>query len=400
MMFCIFFVWGAWYVTMGTFMFERGIENRLSAAYSVAPIAAILTPFFMGVFADRFLNAEKLQGVLLFLSGLAIIAAPQFATPESSHLFVALILVHTLCFMPTLGLSNTICLKHLSDGDRDYPIVRIFATLGWVVAGWVVSFVFKADATATQFYISGTVAFGVGLYSFFLPKTPPPAKGQPLQLGELYGAGTFPYFKKRSFAVFMIASLLAAAAMMPYWVLGSPFANSVGIERTAGFFTLGQIAELFILALVLPLFIKRFGIKWTMLIGVFCWALRYVMFSASAGAEGSMMWSLMVGAVLLHGFSYDFVFISGFLYVDRHVKEEVRAQAQGLLVVFTQGIGFLLSSQILVGWVYPKVMGPDGGGAAEWGRFWLVPAGYMMVVLVIFWFFFRDDREKAVIEEH
>jgi len=392
MMFVLFFVWGAWYVTMGTFMTERGIGGSISWAYSVAPIAAIVTPFFMGVFADRFFHAEKLQGVLLFLSGLAIIAAPRFAAPETANIFLGLLLAHTLCFMPTLGLSNTICLKHLADPDRDYPIVRVFATLGWVVAGLVVSFVFKAEASSTQFYLAGTAAFAVGLYSFFLPKTPPPAKGKELHLGELYGAGTLSYFKKRSFAVFMFASLLAAAAMMPYWSLGSPFARVLGIQRTAGFFSIGQVAELVVLGFILPIFIKRFGIKWTMLIGVFCWALRYLMFAGAATSGGSMMWMLMVTAVVLHGFSYDFVFISGFLYVDRHVREEVRAQAQGLLVVFTQGIGFFLSSQIFVGLVYPKVMGADGG-TAEWQRFWLVPAGYMALVLVLFWVLFREDKD-------
>lgn len=393
MMFFLFFVWGAWYVTMGTFMTERGIAGSIGWAYSVAPIAAIVTPFFMGVFADRFIHAEKLQGGLLFLSGLAIIAAPRFAAPETANIYLGLLLAHTLCFMPTLGLSNTICLKHLADADRDYPVVRVFATLGWIVAGLVVSFVFKADATPTQFHIAGTVAFAVGLYSFFLPKTPPPAKGQPLHLGELYGAGTLPYFKKRSFAVFMVASLLASAAMMPYWSLGSPFANLLGIERTGGFFTLGQVAELFVLALILPVFIKRFGIKWIMLVGVFCWALRYALFSGAATSEGATMWTLMVVAVLLHGFSYDFVFISGFLYVDRHVRNEVRAQAQGLLVVFTQGIGFFLSSQIFVGLVYPEVV-KEGVGLADWQQFWLVPAGYLVAVLVLFWVLFREDDEK------
>jgi hypothetical protein len=214
-------------------------------------------------------------------------------------------------------------------------------------------------------------------------------------VGELYGAGTLPYFKKRSFAVFMFASLLAAAAMMPYWSLGSPFGNVVGIERTGAFFSIGQVAELFVLALILPFFIKRFGIKWTMLIGVFCWALRYAMFSEAAMAEGNTMLILMVGAVLLHGFSYDFVFISGFLYVDRHVNEEVRAQAQGLLVVFTQGIGFFLSSQIFVGKVFPAIVG-DAGGPAEWKSYWLVPAGYMAAVLVLFWVLFREDKDEVV----
>lgn len=401
MMFLLFFVWGAWYVTMGTFMTTRGIgdSQSLGLAYSLAPVAAIVTPFFMGVFADRFVNAEKLQGALLFVSGMAIMAAPRFASPETVNVYLGLLLVHTLCFMPTLGLSNTICLKHLADGDRDYPVVRVFATLGWIVAGWVVSFVFKADATATQFHVAGTVALAVGLYSFFLPKTPPPAKGQPLRVGELYGAGTLPYFKKPAFAVFMVASLLASAAMMPYWVLGSPFGNRVGIERTGGFFTLGQVAELFVLAFVLPVFIKRFGIKWTMLIGVSCWALRYLLFSGAAtSGDGTTMWILMTLAVLLHGFSYDFVFVSGFLYVDRHVREEVRAQAQGLLLVFTQGIGFLLSSQVFVRLIHGRVVGEDGA-SGDWQRYWLIPAGYLLVVLVGFWFAFREEDGPARVEE-
>ena len=271
---------------------------------------------------------------------------------------MGLLLLHSICFMPNLGLSNTICLKHLVDTDRDYPIVRVFATAGWVVAGWVVSFAFKAELEATQFYVAAAV---VGVYSFFLPSTPPPAVGKSLQIGELYGADTFPYFKHWSFAVFMFASLLACIGMMPYWSLGSPFANTVGIERSGAFFTMGQIAELFVLALILPMFVKRFGIKWTMILGLICWVARFALFAAAATATGWSTLTMMAMAVILHGFSYDFVFVAGYLYVDRHVRDDVRAQAQGLLVVFTQGIGFLLSSQIFVGLVFSRIVGESGG---------------------------------------
>ena len=161
MMFALFFVWGAWYVTMGTFMTERGIAGAIGWAYSVAPIAAIVTPFFMGVFADRFVNAEKLQGILMILSGVFIALAPQFAAPETQWVFIGMLLAHTLCFMPNLGLSNTICLKHVVDKERDYPIVRVFATAGWIVAGLVVSFVFKAEATPVQFYVAAAAAWAV-----------------------------------------------------------------------------------------------------------------------------------------------------------------------------------------------------------------------------------------------
>ena len=393
MMFLLFFVWGAWYVTMGTFMTKRGIEGAIGWAYSVAPIAAIVTPFFMGVFADRFVNAEKLQGVLMILSGVFIGIAPQFASENTKWLFVGCLLAHTLCFMPNLGLSNTICLKHLADSARDYPIVRVFATLGWIVAGWVVSLLFKAESSAIQFYVAAAGACVVGIFSFFMPRTPPPGKGKPMKLGELYGSGTLPYFKIRPFTVFLFASLFAAAGMMPYWSLGSPFGNFVGIERTGAFFTMGQMAELVVLAFILPIFIRRFGIKWTMILGLGSWALRFALFSGASTASGSTMMTMMVIAVLLHGFSYDFVLVSGYLFVDNHVKEEVRAQAQGLLVVFTQGIGFFLSSQLFVGIVFPQVMGDEGGGEA-WRQYWLIPSLFMAVVLVLFCMFFREDRKQ------
>lgn len=399
MMFFLFFVWGAWYVTMGSFMVERGMsDGDLAWAYSVAPIAAIITPFFMGVFADRFVNAEKLQGVLLFVGGILICIAPQFASPDTGTLFIALLLGHTLCFMPTLGLSNTICLKHLKDPDREYPKVRVWATSGWIVAGLVVSFVFRAETSPVQFYVAGGAAFAVGIYSFFLPRTPPPSKGKSVRIPELYGADTLPYFKKFAFAVFMFTSLLACVAMMPYWALGSRFAIDLGIERTAAFFTMGQIAELFVLAFVLPVFIRRFGIKKTMLIGIFAWIVRFVLFSGAAATGGSTMMTMMVIAVVLHGFSYDFVFISGFLYVDRNVREEVRAQAQGLLVVFTQGIGFLLSSQIFVSLVYPAVAQEEK--RATWKAFWMTPVIYLVVVFVLFAILFREPMKDKIKQQH
>ena len=397
MMFSLFFVWGAWYATMGSFMVKHDLTDHIAWAYSVAPIAAIITPFFMGVFADRFINAEKLQGVLLFLSAVFIILAPQFATPDSAKIYTGLLLAHTLCFMPTLGLSNTICLKHLANPDKDYPIVRVFATLGWIVAGLVVSFVFKADQSPIQFYVAGAAAVAVGLYSFFLPATPPPSKGKSVRIPELYGADTLPYFKNLGFAVFMFASLFACISMMPYWALGSPFLKSLGIERTGAFLSMGQIAELFVLGLILPIFIRKFGIKWTMIVGIGCWIIRFALFSVASTSTGGVMMTMLVVGVLLHGFSYDFVFISGYLYVDRHVPEKIRAQAQGLLVVFTQGLGFFLSSQIFVNYVYPKAQKIDP--LETWKAFWMTPVIFLLVILVLFALIFREKKTEAVAAE-
>ena len=391
MMFVLFFLWGAWYPTMNSFMVKEGLSEELIGwAYSVAPIAAIITPFFMGVFADRVMNAEKLQGILLLVSGVLICLAPRYATQETGTIYIGLLLGHTLCFMPTLGLSNTICLKHLVKSDREYPIVRVFATAGWIVAGLVVSFAFKAETTAVQFYVAGTAAFVVGIYSFFLPATPPPGRGKPMSYGELYGVDTLPYFRKPAFAVFMFASLLSCIAMMPYWALGSAFLKQVGIERSGAFLTMGQIAELFVLGLVLPVFVRRFGIKLTMLIGILSWVIRFALFSVASTSTGSAMMTMLVVGVLLHGFSYDFVFVSGYLYVDRNVKEEVRAQAQGLLVVFTQGIGFLLSSQIFVNRIYAPMF-KESDSLDTWKSFWMTPVVYLIVVLVAFALLFRES---------
>ena len=395
MMFTLFFLWGAWYTMMGSFMKERGLQDYIGWAYSVAPIAAMITPFFMGVFADRFINAEKLQGILLLLSGAFICIAPLFAAPETGTIYIALLLAHTLCFMPTLGLSNTICLKHLANSERDYPIVRVFATLGWIVAGLVVSFVFQAEKTAVQFYVASAAAIVVGIHSFFLPATQPPAQGKPVRISELYGADTLPYFKKFPFAVFMFTSLLACVAMMPYWALGSPFLNQLGIQRSGAFLTYGQMAELLVLGLILPFFIRRFGIKWTMLIGLTSWIIRFVLFSSAASSSGTAMIAMLFIGVILHGFSYDFVFVSGYLYVDRHVHQDVRAQAQGLLVVFTQGIGLFLSSQIFVNLVYAPMITKEDS-LDTWKTFWLTPVLYLIVVLVAFAFLFRERHEKPV----
>lgn len=404
MMFVLFFTWGAWFAGLGRFMFEAGFSAKaIGNAYSCTPIAAIVTPFFIGIFADRFMNAERLQGLLMILSAVFIAAAPSFADPENPNLFVGLLLAHALCFMPTLGLSNTICLKHLADSERDYPRVRIFATLGWIAAGLAISFVFRYDTSANQCYVAAAAAVAVGVFSFFLPKTPPPARGEKVSFGELVGAGTFPYFKKFSFAVFMFASLLVCCAFMPYWANLGPFLGQAGMEKTTAFLTWGQIAELPVLFFVLPIFLKKLGIKWTMIIGIFCWILRYFVFATAAGslADGAVLagavTSLALFGVLLHGFSYDFVFVSGYLYVDRHVDEKVRAQAQGLLTVFTQGIAFLISSQVLSGYYATKIMG-DEATFAEWKQFWMLPVAYLVVILIVFAILFREKKPAAEAE--
>ena len=253
-----------------------------------------------------------------------------------------------------------------------------------------------------QCYVAAGAAFIVGFYSFFLPKTPPPARGEKVSFGELIGTGVFPYFRKFSFAVFMFASLLVCCAFMPYWVNLGAFLGQGGMEKTTAFLTWGQIAELPVLFFILPVFLKKFGIKWTMIIGILCWVIRYFVFATVAGSlgdeavlQGSLLWLAAFG-VLLHGFSYDFVFVSGYLYVDRHVDEKVRAQAQGLLTVFTQGIAFLISSQVLCGFYATKIMGEEAT-FPEWKQFWMLPVAYLVVILILFALLFHE--KKTVVDD-
>jgi nucleoside transporter len=403
-MFVIFFTWGAWFAGIGRFMSEAGMgAASIGWAYSTTPIAAIVTPFFIGIVADRFINAEKLQGTLLLLSCAFMAGAPSFATAETSTVFLLLLFLHTLCFMPTLSLSNTIALKHLTDSEKNFPRVAVFRTLGWIVAGLSVSFIFHYDTSSSQCYVAAGAALVAGIYSFFLPATPPTGKDEPVSLGDIVGAGTFHYFGKFSFSVFMFISLLICVAFMPYWANLATFLGAAGIEKTTAFQTWGQIAEVPVLLFILPFFLKKFGIKWTFALGIVCWIARYAIFSTSAGllagenANATFVLALLLSGVLLHGFSYDFVFISGYLYVDRHVDETVRAQAQGLLTVFTQGIAFLISSQLFVGYYFGKVV-QDTGNFSQWKEFWLLPVTYLVVILILFVILFKDKKEAKAPE--
>ncbi len=401
MMFFIFFTWGAWFAGIGRFMSEAGMSaSAIGWAYSTTPIAAIVTPFFIGIIADRFMNAEKLQGICLMLSGVFMVIAPSVAKPETSTLFLIFLFLHTLCFMPVLSLSNTIALKHLEDSEKNFPRVAFFRTFGWIVAGLAVSFVFKFDTSAKQCYVAAAAAFIAGMHSFYLPATPPSGQEGKVSLGDMIGAGTFHYFKIFSFAVFMVISLLICVAFMPYWANLATFLGVAGIEKTSAFQTWGQIAEMPVLLFILPFFLKKFGIKWTFALGIVCWILRYYIFSSTAGileggqSDGQMVMYLLLIGVLLHGFSYDFVFISGYLYVDQHVDESVRAQAQGLLTVFTQGIAFFISSQVFVSYYFGEVV-TDTGNFAQWKEFWMLPVMYLFVVLIIFVVLFKDRADTT-----
>jgi nucleoside transporter len=393
MMFLQFFVWGAWYVSVAVYMNGAGLGSSIAWAYTVGPIAAIVSPFFLGMVADRFFATQKVLGALHVLGGGMMLLAP-WAAAQGSQAFITVLLLHMLCYMPTLGLSNAVAFRHLASQEKQFPLVRVFGTVGWIAAGLFVSMVLAADARSEQFFVAGGAAILLGIYSFTLPNTPPTAKGQKVRVGQLLGLDALRLLKDRSFAVFMASSFLICIPLAAYYAFAAQFVSEVGFTRPAALMSLGQMSEIVFMVLM-PLFFMRLGVKWMLLVGMLAWVVRYGLFAGAADSAGMQVTAMIVMGILLHGICYDFFFVTGFIYTDRKAGPEIRAQAQGLLVLVTQGLGLGLGAQIMGRVVAGYTREVEGVRVIDWQSMWLVPCIAAAVVAVIFWALFRDDRAGA-----
>lgn len=382
MMFLQFFVWGAWYVTVGNYMAQHDMADAIGDAYTVGPIAAILSPFFLGLIADRFFSTERVLAAMHILGGAAICAAPHV----EAKLFVPVLLVHMLFYMPTLGLTNTLAFHNITDQEKQFPIIRVFGTIGWIVAGVVVSKVLGADEKPVQFYVAGGSAILLGLYSLTLPHTPPPMKGKDVSVGELLGVGSLKLMTNPSFAVFMISSFLICIPLAAYYAFAPVFVDQAGIENPGFKMSFGQMSEIFFM-LVMPLCFRALGVKWMLLVGMFAWVARYGLFAA--GAPDGVLWMIM-GGIILHGICYDFFFVTGQIYVDKKADASIRGQAQGFLVLVTQGLGMLIGAQVSGKVFNSKVTGEGAELMASWKEFWTLPCIAAGVIMVIFFLLFHD----------
>jgi nucleoside transporter len=342
MMFLQFFIWGAWYVTVGNYMKAHGMFDEVSWAYTVCPIAAIISPFFLGMVADRFFATERVLGVMHLLGGVAMFCTP-LAASQGPTVFIIVLLLHTLFYMPTLGLTNTLAFHHITNQEKQFPIIRVFGTIGWIVANWVVSKGFHADFGATQFYVTGVACWLLGLFSFTLPHTPPPAAGKKTHVREVLGLDALRRLSSVPFWVFIISSFLICIPLAAYYAYAPVYAGKVGFADPAFNMSFGQIAEIFFMV-AMPLFFAWLGVKWMLLVGMLAWVTRYGLFSAADGND--VLWMVLIG-ILLHGICYDFFFVTGFIYTDKKCTREIRGQAQGLLVLVTQGLGLGLGAQIM-----------------------------------------------------
>ncbi len=391
-MFLQFFVWGAWYTTVAVYMNNHGMGDLTHWPYTVNPIAAIVAPFFLGLVADRYFATEKVLGVLHVLGGAVMLVTPQ--TSGTPVVFILLLLLYNLCYMPTLGLTNSLAFHHIDDQEKQFPRIRVFGTLGWIVAGLFVSFVlgrFVAEnvlpeQTALPLYTTGFASILLGLYSFTLPHTPPVAAGQKVSVRSILGLDAFEKLGSKPFYVFIAASLLICIPLAAYYNFTQIFLEATGFKNIAGTQTLGQMSEV-IFMLLMPFFFVRLGVKWMLAVGMGAWVLRYVLFAVAAPA--SVFWMIILG-ILLHGICYDFFFVTGQIYVDKKSTADIRGQAQGFLVFITYGVGMLIGAQV-AGNLYNVFLGDAGALTLDqWQSFWFIPAAFAAAVMVFFILTFND----------
>ncbi len=396
MMFLEFFVWGAWYTTIAVYMKAEGLGDLTHWPFTVNPIAAIVAPFFLGLVADRYFAAQKVFGVLHLLGGVLMLAAPSLIGDPT--LFILALLAYNLCYMPTLGLSNTIAFEQLTDQEKEFPVIRVWGTIGWIIAGLAISFVLSpvlgvesAEATAWPLYLTGIGSLVLGVFAFTLPDTPPAAAGQPVSVASIAGIDAFKQLGSRSFYIFLAASFLICIPLAAYYNFTQLFLGATGFDNIAGTQTIGQFSELAFM-LLMPLMFARLGVKWMLAAGMLAWVVRYALFALAAPA--SVTWMIVLG-VAMHGICYDFFFVTGQIYVEKKSTPAVRGQAQGLLVLVTYGVGMLIGAQI-AGEVYNSFLaGRETLPLDEWTQFWWIPAAFAAAVLVLFILLLNDRVERG-----
>lgn len=391
MMFLEFFIWGAWFVTLGTFLASNlnatGAET--ASVFSTQSWGAIIAPFIIGLIADRYFNAEKILGIL-HLAGAFLMY--QMYVSNDVGVFYTYVLSYMILYMPTLALVNSVSFNQMEDPEKEFANIRVWGTIGWIVAGLSISYLFHWDSTEgisqgllkNTFLLAGVAAFVLGLFSFSLPKTPPKvASTEKIKIGDILGLDALKLLKDKNFAIFFISSILICIPLAFYYQNAHPFLTHAGLENPTGKMAIGQISETLFL-LLLPVFFVRFGFKKTILLGMLAWAIRYVLFAFGDGQELSFM--LIIG-IALHGICYDFFFVAGQIYTNSKAGEKYKSAAQGLITLATYGIGMLVGF-IVAGYITDNYKMVDG--SVDWKMVWIIPAGIALAVFLLFAFFFND----------
>ena len=400
MMFLNFFIWGAWFVTLGTFLFNNlnASGAQIGSVFSTQSWGAIIAPFIIGLIADRYFNAEKILAIL-HIAG-AVLMYQMYNANEMS-MFYPYVLAYMILFMPTLALVNSISFNQMNDPEKEFSSIRVWGTIGWIVAGLLISFVFlwdsetavKAGLIKNTFLLAAIASLVLGLFSFTLPKTPPKVlPGTKVKVSDILGLDALKLLKDKNFALFFIASILICIPLAFYYQNANSFLSGIGVTNPTGKMTIGQISEVFFL-LMLPIFFKKFGFKKTILVGMLAWAIRYALFAYGNANELSFM--LIIG-IALHGICYDFFFVSGQIYTNAKAGIKYKSAAQGLITLATYGVGMLIGFKVagLITDAYKL-----SEKTFNWKMIWLIPSGIAFVVFLLFAVFFHDKNEKVVVDQ-
>jgi nucleoside transporter len=388
MMFLQFFIWGSWYATGGNYMKSHGMTDVIYLVYLASPIGSIVSPFFLGMIADRFFAVEKLMGLMHFLSGVFVICAPSLGA-TSPALFLVFMFLHMLCYMPTVGLASATAFHLVGDKEKEFPVIRVFGTFGWISAGIIVSYLLKGDATSLPMYIAGAGSFLLAGYSFTLPHIPPRGRGKKVAFGDVLGLDVLKQFTSRPFIIFVTGLLLISIPFASYFAYVPIFLRSGNISDPAFKMTFGQMSEVFFL-LLMPWFFKKFGIKWVLIMGLIAWVIRYALFALAA--PGAITW-MMIGGILVHGACYDFVYVASQVFIDQSVAPRHRAQAQGFFVLVSYGVGQGLGT-LAAGFIFNRIMSSDNATPQQWQTFWVIPLLFAVFVTLMFAIGFKNKTIK------
>lgn len=392
MMFLEFFVWGAWFVTLGTYLAaDLGASgSQIALAFLTQSLGAILAPFIVGLIADRWFAAQRILGVLHLFSAVMLFLAGRQGEFGAFFVFALLAMIS---FMPTLALANSISFRRLTSPERQFPAIRVFGTIGWIVAGLLIGWLgWEAGGALENTFVMAAIGSALlGVYAFTLPHTPPETTGERVTVRDVLGLDALALLKSRSYLVFFLASILICIPLAFYYNFTNLYLNEIGVQSAAAVQSLGQVSEALFL-LVMPLMLRKLGVKRTLLIGMLAWALRYALFAF--GDAGSLLWLVIIGLVL-HGVCYDFFFVAGQIYTDRFAPKHVRSAAQGLISLATYGVGLLIGS-LISGPIVDAFLAADG--AHDWRTIWLIPAALAVGVALFFAALFRERETVEAAE--
>jgi nucleoside transporter len=384
LMFLQYFVWGAWSVTTGTWLSQtlHFTGEQVGLAFGTTAIAAMISPFFVGMVADRYLATEKILAALHIVGGGILFYA---STQTEFGPFWSILLAYALCFMPTLALSNSLSFHQMQNPEREFPSIRVLGTIGWIVAGLAIGSL-GLEATAIPMRIAAGASVLLGVFCLALPHTPP-SRSRRATLSDVLGLDALKLLRERSFAIFVLGSFLICIPLQFYYTFANPFLNELGVSNAAGKMTMGQMSEVFFM-LVMPIFFRRLGVKNMLLVGMAAWTTRYLLFAY--GNNGALVWMLYAG-ILLHGVCYDFFFVTGQIYVDQKAPGDLRAAAQGFIAFVTLGVGMFIGS-----WISGRVVDAYAVGSMhDWNRIWIVPASGAAGVLLLFAALFRSSPTSS-----